>query len=100
VHTGEVETIAEKVSGITVIIGARIAAQAGPSEVLVSRTVIDLVGGSGLRSEDAGEHELKGVPERWRLYWVISGDLQKARGAIRFSLVDDGPATYEGYVAL
>jgi class 3 adenylate cyclase len=73
VHTGEVETIAEKVRGIAVIIGARIAAQAGPSEVLVSRTVIDLVGGSGLRFEDAGEHELKGVPERWRLYRVISG---------------------------
>jgi class 3 adenylate cyclase len=70
VHTGEVETIAEKVRGIAVIIGARIAAQAGSSEVLVSRTVLDLVGGSGLRFEDAGEHKLKGVPDRWRLYRV------------------------------
>jgi class 3 adenylate cyclase len=71
VHTGEVETITEKVRGIAVIIGARVAAHAVPSEVLVSRTVIDLVGGSSLRFEDAGEHELKGVPDRWHLYRVV-----------------------------
>ncbi|MGZ4150381.1 MAG: adenylate/guanylate cyclase domain-containing protein, partial [Actinomycetota bacterium] len=52
--------------------GARIAELAGASEVLVSSTVKDLVAGSGLTFEDVGEHELKGVPDRWRLYRVIS----------------------------
>jgi class 3 adenylate cyclase len=70
VHTGEVETINNKVGGIAVTIGARTAAKAGPSQVLVSQTVKDLVAGSGLTFEDAGEHELKGVPDRWRLYRV------------------------------
>ena len=70
VHTGEVETIDGKVGGIGVVIGSRIASTAGPSEVLVSRTVRDLVAGSGLTFEDAGEHDLKGVPDRWRLYRV------------------------------
>ena len=70
VHTGEVETIDGKVGGIGVTIGARIASKAGASEVLVSRTVRDLVAGSGLTFEDAGEHELKGVPERWQLFRV------------------------------
>jgi pimeloyl-ACP methyl ester carboxylesterase/class 3 adenylate cyclase len=68
VHTGEVETIDGKVGGMAVVIGARVGASAGPSEVLVSQTVKDLVAGSGLAFEDAGEHELKGVPDRWRLY--------------------------------
>jgi class 3 adenylate cyclase len=70
VHTGEVETIDGKIGGIGVTIGARIASKAGASEVLVSRTVRDLVAGSGLTFEDAGEHELKGVPDRWQLYRV------------------------------
>jgi len=70
VHTGEVETIDRKASGLSVVIGARVAAHAGASEVLVSQTVKDLVAGSGLHFEDAGEHELKGVPDRWRLYRV------------------------------
>ncbi len=70
VHTGECEMIDSKISGITVSIGARVAATAGPSEVLVSQTVKDLVAGSGLAFEDAGEHELKGVPGPWRLYRV------------------------------
>ncbi len=70
VHTGEIETINGKVGGIAVHIGARIAALAGASEVLVSSTVKDLTAGSGLVFEDAGEHELKGVPDRWRLYRV------------------------------
>ena len=73
VHTGEVETIAGKVGGIAVIVGARIASLAAPSEVLVSHTVQGLVSGSGLVFEDAGEHELKGVPDRWRLYRVVNG---------------------------
>jgi class 3 adenylate cyclase len=70
-HTGEVETIDDKVGGIAVMIGARIGARADQSEVLVSSTVKDLVAGSGLTFEDAGEHELKGIPEQWRLYRVV-----------------------------
>ena len=70
VHTGEVETIDDKIGGIAVAIGARVASHAGPSEVWVSQTVKDLVAGSGLTFEDAGEHELKGVPDTWRLYRV------------------------------
>jgi class 3 adenylate cyclase len=54
------------------VIGARVGAKANPSEILVSQTVKDLVAGSGLRFADAGEHELKGVPDRWRLYRVMS----------------------------
>jgi class 3 adenylate cyclase len=71
VHTGECEVIENKCGGLTVSIGARVAAHAGPSEVLVSQTVKDLVAGSGLTFEDAGEHELKGVPDRWHLYRVV-----------------------------
>ncbi len=56
---------------IGVAIGARVGALAEPSEVLVSSTVKDLVAGSGLSFEDAGEHELKGVPDRWHLYRVV-----------------------------
>ncbi len=70
IHTGECEVIEGKCGGLTVSIGARVAASAGPSEVRVSQTVKDLVAGSGLAFEDAGEHELKGVPDRWRLYRV------------------------------
>jgi class 3 adenylate cyclase len=70
VHTGEVETIDGKVGGLAVITGARVAGLAQPSEVLVSQTVKDLVAGSGLEFEDAGEHVLKGIPERWRLFRV------------------------------
>ena len=70
VHTGECETTGEKVGGIAVHIGARVAALAGPSEILASSTVKDLTAGSGIRFEDAGEHELKGIPDRWHLYRV------------------------------
>jgi pimeloyl-ACP methyl ester carboxylesterase/class 3 adenylate cyclase len=73
VHTGEVESIDGKVGGMAVVIGARVGALAGPSEVLVSQTVRDLVAGSGLAFEDAGEHDLKGVPDRWHLYRVADG---------------------------
>jgi class 3 adenylate cyclase len=69
-HTGEVSFEDGDVSGLGVAIGARVGAMAAPSEVLVSQTVKDLVAGSGLVFEDAGEHELKGVPDRWRLYRV------------------------------
>jgi class 3 adenylate cyclase len=68
IHTGECEVIDGKCGGLTVSIGARVAAIAGPSEVLVSQTVKDLVAGSGFAFEDAGEHEMKGVPDRWHLY--------------------------------
>lgn len=70
-HTGEVETIDRKVGGIAVSIAARVAALAGASEVLVSQTVKDLVAGSGLVFDDHGEHELKGIAERWRIYRVV-----------------------------
>ena len=59
-----------KHAGLAVTIGARIASIAGPSEVLVSRTVKDLTAGSGFAFEDAGEHQLKGVPDGWRIYRV------------------------------
>lgn len=71
VHTGEVELAEDDVRGLAVHIGARVSALAGASEVLVSSTVKDLVAGSGLTFEDAGEHELKGVPDRWHLYRVL-----------------------------
>jgi class 3 adenylate cyclase len=67
VHTGECEAIGEKLGGIAVHIGARIGALAAPDEVLVSRTVSDLVAGSGLRFEERGTHSLKGVPGSWQL---------------------------------
>ena len=71
VHTGECELIESKCAGLTVSIGARVASKAAPSQVLVSRTVRDLVAGSTLTFEDAGEHDLKGLPDRWRLYRVV-----------------------------
>src|SRR5215467_2150519 len=69
-HTGECEIIGEKLGGIAVHIGARVAAVARPGEVLVSNTVKDLVAGSGLAFEERGAHNLKGVPGEWRLYAV------------------------------
>jgi class 3 adenylate cyclase/pimeloyl-ACP methyl ester carboxylesterase len=72
VHSGECEVVDGKCTGITVSIGARVAATAGPSEVRVSQTVKDLVAGSGLAFVDVGEQELKGVPDRWRLYKVVT----------------------------
>jgi class 3 adenylate cyclase len=70
VHTGECEVSDGKIAGIAVSIGARISSLAAPGEVLVSSTVKDLVAGSGLHFEDRGEHQLKGVPETWRLFAV------------------------------
>lgn len=70
VHAGECEIVEGKRSGLAVTIGARVAAIAGPSEVLVSRTVKDLTAGSGFAFEDRGEHALKGVPDTWRVYGV------------------------------
>jgi class 3 adenylate cyclase len=69
-HTGECEVMDGKVSGIAVHIGARVARQADPGEVLVSSTVKDLVASSGRRFRERGTTDLKGVPEQWRLYAV------------------------------
>ena len=69
-HTGECEVIGDKVGGIAVHIGARVAGLAGPGEILVSGTVRDLVAGSGIRFEERGAHTLKGVPGEWRLFAV------------------------------
>jgi class 3 adenylate cyclase len=74
VHVGECEVIDGHLGGPTAAIGARVGALAEPSEVLASSTVKDLVAGSGLGFEDAGEHELKGVPDRWRLFRVVAGE--------------------------
>lgn len=68
IHTGEVERVRGDVAGLAVNIAARVVACAGPGEVLVSRTVTDLVAGSGLAFEDRGAHELKGVPGEWQLF--------------------------------
>ncbi len=69
-HTGECELTGDGVVGIAVHIGARVAALAGPDEVLVSSTVRDLVAGSGLHFLDRGAHGLKGVPDEWRVFLV------------------------------
>ena len=72
VHTGEIELRDDDVGGIGVHIAARVSAVAGAGEVLASRTVVDLVVGSGIAFEDRGEHELRGVPGSWRLFAVAS----------------------------
>jgi class 3 adenylate cyclase len=69
-HTGEVETAGEHLAGIAVHTGARVAAEAQPSEVLVSRTVADLIAGSGIPFQDREAHLLKGVRGDWQLYAV------------------------------
>lgn len=70
-HTGEIELDGDDVAGVAVAIGARVGALAAAGEVLVSSTVKDLVVGSGLVFDDRGEHELKGVPDAWRLYAAV-----------------------------
>ena len=70
VHTGEVDLRGSDVGGLAVHIAARVAAKAGPGEVLVSSTVRDLLAGSGFELAPRGEHELKGVPDTWRLFAV------------------------------
>lgn len=69
-HTGECEVMGDRVGGIAMHIGARVASPAAPGEVLVSSTVKDLVAGSGLSFEDRGTHALKGIPGEWRLFAV------------------------------
>jgi pimeloyl-ACP methyl ester carboxylesterase len=70
-HAGEVTRRGDDVAGIAVHIGARVSTIANPGEVLVTRTVRDLVAGSGISFEERGEHELKGVPDRWALYAAV-----------------------------
>jgi len=70
VHAGEVEEVGPKLRGIAVHIAARVAATAGPSEVVVSQTVRDLVAGSGIEFEDRGIRVLKGVSGEWGLFAV------------------------------
>jgi class 3 adenylate cyclase len=67
-HTGEVEIAGDDIEGLAIHIGARIAALAGTGEVLVSRTIKDLVVGSGLSFHDRGTHVLKGVPDEWQVF--------------------------------
>ena len=71
VHTGECEVLGEKLAGVAVHVGARVAAQAGPGEVLVSSTVRDLIAGSGIELEDRGLYALKGIDEDRRLYAAV-----------------------------
>ena len=70
IHSGEVERVADKISGLAVVIGARVGALAGSGEILVSRTVRDLVVGSEVRFESRGQRQLKGVPGTWEIYSV------------------------------
>jgi class 3 adenylate cyclase len=70
-HTGECETRGDDVGGIAVHLAARVAATAAPGEILVSRTVKDLVAGSGIEFSDRGSHHLKGMSDEWRLYSVM-----------------------------
>jgi class 3 adenylate cyclase len=72
-HTGECELAGEKLRGVAVHIGARVAGKADAGDVLVSQTVKDITTGSGFFFEDAGEHELRGIPDRWHLYRVVEG---------------------------
>jgi class 3 adenylate cyclase len=72
-HTGECEQVDGKIGGIAVHIGARVAANASPGEVVVSRTVRDLVAGSGIDFEERGTAELKGLPGTWELFAVADG---------------------------
>jgi class 3 adenylate cyclase len=67
-HTGEIERRGAEVAGIAVHIASRVSALAGPGEILASRTVVDLTGGSGITYDLRGEYELKGVPGTWSIF--------------------------------
>jgi class 3 adenylate cyclase len=73
-HTGECEVDGDRIRGIAVHTGARVAALASPGEVLVSSTVRDVVAGSGIRFEDRGFHELRGIPGESRLFAALGTD--------------------------
>jgi class 3 adenylate cyclase len=67
-HTGECEIAGDKLRGVALSIGARVMATAEAGEILVSQTVRDLLAGSGVKFADRGLYELKGIPDKWRLY--------------------------------
>ena len=105
VHTGEVEASGEGVAGMAVHIGARIAAIAGPGEVLVSGTVKDLVAGAGFTFLEAGKRTLKGVPGKWQLFAVArrdssgrSGTAVSARGSAVESRRDNLPEELTSFI--
>jgi class 3 adenylate cyclase/pimeloyl-ACP methyl ester carboxylesterase len=75
-HTGECELVGDDLAGLAVHIGARVSGKAGAGEILVSRTVKELVAGSGLHFRDLGSHELKGVPGTWELFALGDGSAQ------------------------
>jgi class 3 adenylate cyclase len=79
VHTGEVEVVDGKAAGLAVVIGARAGSVAGAGEVVVTSTVKDLTAGSGLTFDSIGEHQLKGVPDPWRLYRVAGAEAAVSR---------------------
>jgi class 3 adenylate cyclase len=79
IHAGEVEVRGDDIAGMAVHIGARVAALAGPSEVLVSSTVREIVAGSRRRFTDRGEYVLKGVPGRWRVHGLLRSRVEEGR---------------------
>jgi class 3 adenylate cyclase len=79
-HTGEIELHGDDIGGIAVHIAQRIQALAQPDEVLVSRTVADLAGGSGIPFADRGTHALKGVPDQWQLFAVEDAPMGSLAG--------------------
>jgi class 3 adenylate cyclase len=83
VHTGECDLVGDEIRGLAVHIGARVSALAAPGEILVSRTVTDLLVGSGLRFTNRGEHKLKGVPGEWTLYALSDAPDREAPPARR-----------------
>ncbi len=83
VHTGECELMGDDIGGLSVHIAARVTALAGPAEVLVSRTVTELVAGSGLDFESRGARQLTGVPGSWELFAATDAGPPGARGGLR-----------------
>jgi len=72
IHSGQIEITGDDVAGIAVHLAARISALAGSGEIYVSRTVKDLVIGSGIQFDDRGTHDLKGIPDQWRVLAVVN----------------------------
>jgi class 3 adenylate cyclase len=92
IHTGECEVLGDQLAGIAVHIGARVAALAAPGEVLVSRTVKDLVAGSGIELQDRGAHALKGIPDEQQLFAVrLGGGSRPAREPVWHDSVEVAP---------
>ncbi len=81
IHTGECDRLGDDLAGLSVHIGARVCALAAPGEVAVSRTVRDLVVGSDLTFSSHGEHELKGIPGRWEIFAVATGEIPATASA-------------------